>query len=41
MMEEHYIDITDYYCLDKDDDYKSDESEEIVLDDRNVDHNSR
>ncbi len=43
MMEVHYIDINDCYCLDKDDEFDENKVEEfeVVLDDMNVVHNNQ
>jgi len=43
MMEVHYIDINDCYCLVKDDEFDENKVEEfeVVLDDMNVVHNNQ
>jgi len=43
MMEVHYIDINDWYYLDKDDEFDENKVEEfeVVLDDMNVVHNNQ
>jgi hypothetical protein len=43
MMEVHYIDINDWYYLDKDDEFDENKVEEfeVVFDDMNVVHNNQ
>jgi hypothetical protein len=43
MMEGHYIDINDYYCLDKENEFDENKVEEyeVGFDDMNVDYNNQ